>query len=192
LPPDIVKEQPSLEQGSVDTLKTTSSSTSFAMSGSLKDGSINIWSTNLGMNLAGGFNFKKQAHLAPSKLAEKEKLSYLAMKKYGGEDENSAHMYLRSERFESKQPKAEEAIAEEKKVEAPQEEEQVESELFGACFKVDESSYSVSPLKEAKEDKSVIDLDEDFEYLNDNFAEVLISVNEALITELPNQVTPTP
>jgi hypothetical protein len=77
-------------------LKTTSSSSSFAMSGSLKDGSVNIWSTNLGLNLAGGFNFKKQAYQEPSKEAEKVKCAYLNMTKY---DHNSAAMYLRSARF---------------------------------------------------------------------------------------------
>ena len=59
LPPATVKVNPKKEQGKVDTLKTVSSSTGYAMSGSLENGSINVWSTQLGLNLAGGFNFKK-------------------------------------------------------------------------------------------------------------------------------------
>jgi len=108
------------------------------MSGSLKNGSVNIWSTSLGLNLAGGFNFKKQVHQEPSKVAEQVKRSYLNMKNYGGEDDNSAHMYLRNQCFEGKQPLAKEAPEEKKTEEKKAEPSQVESELFGNAFDMDE------------------------------------------------------
>lgn len=44
----------------VDAIKTCSES-SYVMSCSNKDGSVNVWSTQLGLYLAGGYNFRRQA-----------------------------------------------------------------------------------------------------------------------------------
>jgi hypothetical protein len=33
------------------------------MTGDLQAGSVNIWSTSLGLHLSGGFNFKKQLYI---------------------------------------------------------------------------------------------------------------------------------
>lgn len=77
------------------------------MSGNLKRGSINIWSTNLGLNLAGGFNFKKQSYQELSEEAAKVRCAFLNMKRFGGED-NEPHLYLREERFYASPPQNEE------------------------------------------------------------------------------------
>lgn len=59
LPPSVTKQNPRLEEGKVDVVKTTSANTSYALTGSKADSSVNVWSTGMGACLAGGFNFKK-------------------------------------------------------------------------------------------------------------------------------------
>ena len=66
------------------------------MSGSLQHGSINIWSTKLGLNLAGGFNFKKQFHSESTQSAKTETLNHLKLNQYCGGDSS---LFLRADKF---------------------------------------------------------------------------------------------
>lgn len=66
LPPSIHQNfLPSSEPkyAAIDTIKSLSLS-DFVLTGSKKFGSINLWSSKLGLNLVGGFNFTKQVHQA--------------------------------------------------------------------------------------------------------------------------------
>lgn len=96
LPPKVANKDPNLEEGQVDVVKTTSADTSYALTGSLADGSVNIWSTGMGLGLAGGFNFKKQLHQSESIATDKQKLDVFnaSIVVHGG-----AELYLRSEKF---------------------------------------------------------------------------------------------
>ena len=98
LPPSLVKREPKAEQGNVEVVKTTSSGSSYCLSGSLTDGSVNIWSTKLGLRLAGGYNFTKQAHLEPTDDPEKEKL-YMNKYEKVGEDDKSGCLFVRNKKF---------------------------------------------------------------------------------------------
>lgn len=77
-------------------IKTTSAQTDYALSGNLESGSVNIWSTGMGLNLCGGFNFKKQAHTENTNNLDKEKLEMLKMSKVVHGD---ANLYLKSIKF---------------------------------------------------------------------------------------------
>jgi hypothetical protein len=80
----------------VKVIKTTCADTSYALTGSLEDGSVNIWSTGMGLNLAGGFNFKKQLHQSETIVAEKQKLDVFNTKKVM---HDTAELYLKSDKF---------------------------------------------------------------------------------------------
>lgn len=54
---------------SIDAVRTLTDS-SFVLTGSKSSASINVWTSTLGLNLAGGFNFKQQAYKAALGLKE--------------------------------------------------------------------------------------------------------------------------
>lgn len=55
----------------IDSIKNASES-SYVLTGSKQSASVNVWTSNLGLNLVGGYNFKKQAYaLQDSKMVEK-------------------------------------------------------------------------------------------------------------------------
>lgn len=123
-------------------LKTTSSATGYALSGNLSDGSINVWSTQLGLNLAGGYNFKKQVHSEPSQEKAKEVLPHENYEKVGD------YMHMRDKRFIGEILKLEEPVMEaEIAVEIPETEEKEEGyeDPFGfQNLFVEESSIHVN------------------------------------------------
>ena len=56
-------------RAAIDSIRTLTGS-SFVLTGSKASSSINIWTSQLGLNLAGGFNFKQQAYTASLGLKE--------------------------------------------------------------------------------------------------------------------------
>jgi hypothetical protein len=140
----------------------------------------------LGLNLAGGFNFKKQVHSEPSQNKEREVLPMLNMERVGNAGSNESHMYVRHKKFSGFVPK-------EQKIEVPVEEKEAAAEVepeikeegyedpfgFNGLF-VEEGDKEKS-MSDQVEEESAIDLDEDYEHINQESSlfEILMSSNLA-------------
>ena len=62
-------------RAAIDSVKTVTDS-SYVLTGSKASASINVWTSTLGLNLAGGFNFRKQAYVAQNGLEAVESLYF--------------------------------------------------------------------------------------------------------------------
>lgn len=65
----------------------------------------------------------------------------------------------------------------------------MESEFFGNAFNLDEEDFV--DKAEGDEESSAIDLDNDYEFMNDNYGDMLPSFNEAFFSSDSKSSTPT-